>query len=89
MVDWIETNEHVYSAIYREHGDKFGVFESCTAPEGNRLLGIFLPYMLTMWGFKGADEPLIRSIATKNTMEQEKYDYKFYIALVRKDNDDD
>jgi len=39
--------------------------------------------MLTAWGFKDADAPLIRSIATKKSFEQEEYDYKYYIAVVK------
>ena len=82
-ISWVPTDKHVYGAIYREHSEHLSVFASCTAPEGNPRLGITLPYMLTAWGFKDADAPLIRSIATKKSFEQEEYDYKYYIAVVK------
>ncbi len=88
MARWIRTDKHVYGAIYREHHDKLRVFGSCSAPEGDMRLGITLPYMLTEWGFEGSDAPLIKSIATKDSMEQKDYDYKYYIALIRKEECD-
>lgn len=78
---WIPTDKHVYGAIFREHRDKFGVFASCTAPEGDPSLGITLPYILTEWGFKEAGCPIIKSIATKKTFEQKEYDYEYFIAI--------
>lgn len=87
MVTWIKTDKHVYGAIYREHYEDFSVFGTCTAPEGNPQLGISLPYILTEWGFKNADEPLIKSIATKKSFKQKDYDYEYFIALVERDEE--
>ena len=87
-VHWIKTDKHVYGAIYREHYKEFGVFGSCTAPDGDSSLCITLPYILTEWGFKGADEPIIRSVGKKPNLDQKEYDYEYFIALVVHEEDD-
>lgn len=88
-VQWLQTDKHVYGAIYREHYHELQVFGTCTAPEGNPMLGIALPYILTEWGFSRSDTPLIRSIATKDSMEQNEYDYKYYIACIKREKECD
>lgn len=56
-VTWIETTREVYAAIYREHIGQLSVFGTISRPddswEGER-------HMMTEWGFKGADAPLIK-----------------------------
>ena len=56
-VRWIETTREVYAAIYREHIGQLDVFATISRPEddwyGDR-------QMMTEWGFKGADYPLIK-----------------------------
>ena len=86
-VKWIKTDKHVYGAIYREHRKDMSVFGSCTAPDGDIRLGFENPYILTEWGFKDADEPVIKSIATKESFDQKDYDYEFFIAVFINDND--
>jgi len=86
-VKWIKTDKHVYGAIYREHYNNLGVFSSCTAPDGDLSLGLPYPYILTDWGFKGADEPLIRSVGRKDSKDQKDYEYEYFIALVTKDEE--
>jgi len=86
-IEWIETDKHVCGAIFREHREDFCVFASYTAPEVNHRLGITKSYILTEWGFKDADEPLIKSIATKKSLKQKEYDYKYYIAVYRDKKD--
>lgn len=80
MVKGTKTDKHVYGAIYREHCEALTVFGSCTAPDGDPRLGIVNPYILTEWGFKGSDDPVIRSIATKEDRHQKEYDYEYFIA---------
>ena len=84
-VKWVKTDKHVYGAIYREHHGQLKVFGTCTCPEGDLRLGIMNPYILTEWGLDGADEAIIRSIATKKTLKQKDYDYDYFIALVKYD----
>ena len=78
---WKETNKHVFHTIYLEHSKDLGVFGTCTLPEGDPRLGKMNPYILTEWGFKDADEPIMKSVATKENRQQKKYDYKYYIAI--------
>lgn len=82
-VKWIPTDKHVYGAIYREHHKELQVFGTCTAPEGNPRLGISKPYIMTEWGFRDADEPIIKSEARKDSFHQEEYDYKYFIAVYK------
>lgn len=86
-VTWIKTDKHVYGAIYREHCESLAVFGTCTAPEGDQLLGISLPFMLTEWGFRGSDAPIIKSEARKDSMDQKEYDYEYFIASVKEDTE--
>ena len=83
---WIPTNKHVYGAIYREHYEDFAVFGSMTAPEGDLSLGYPNPRIVTEWGFKDADEPIIRSAGTKNSLDQKEYDYEYWIASYTKES---
>lgn len=85
--EWIKTTKEVYRIIYIEHGENFQVFGTCSAPEGNPMLGIMRPYMLTEWGFKDAAEPIIKSIATKKNKEQKNYDYEYFISRVVENED--
>lgn len=56
-VTWVETTREVYAAIYRQHIGQLGVFGTISRGEddwyGER-------HMMTEWGFKGADFPLIK-----------------------------
>ncbi len=81
-VRWIKTDKHVFGAIYREHCDSFSVFSGCTVMDKDYELGTMHPYMLTEWGFKSADEPLIRSVARKRDADQKEWDYEHFIAHV-------
>lgn len=85
MTAWIKTTEKVYIAIYVEHNKALRVFGTCTLPEGNPRLGHINPYILTEWGFVGADEPIIKSVATKKNRHQKEYDYEYFIAKVNND----
>ncbi len=86
-VRWIKTDKHVYGAIYREHYKVLKAFGSCTCPDGDPSLGKMNPYILTEWGLDGADEPMIKSVATKDSRDQKDYDYEYFIALIKKDDD--
>ena len=79
MVVWIPTSKDVYGAIFREHTTRLTVFSGFTRMEDHS------PRMETEWGFRIADEPLIKSVATKKAVEQKEWDYEYFIALVKKD----
>ena len=86
-VIWIKTDKHVYGAIYREHYENLKPFTTCTCPEGDISLGKPNPYILTEWGLDGADESIIKSVGTKESQHQKYYDYQYFIALVKHDED--
>lgn len=82
-VEWVDTNKHVYWAIYNEHYKQLKVFATCTDPEGGYL---GTPFILTEWGFRWADEPFIRCEGRKVYKEQE-FTYNYFIASVRKEDE--
>jgi len=84
---WKKTDKHVCGTIYREHCEDFSVFESCTCPEGNPQLGVMNPYILTSWGFKGSDAPLIKCEQRKDSRHQETWDNEYFIAIPYEDED--
>lgn len=86
-VRWVETDKHVYGAIYREHYENLKPFATCTCPDGDISLGKPNPYILTEWGLIGADEPVIKSVGTKESRDQKDYDYRYFIAQVKHDKD--
>ena len=81
-VRWIQTDKHVYGAIYREHREEFCVFGSCTCPDGDMELGRVNPYILTEWGFKEATEPLIKCEQSKGSVHEKEWQFKYFIASV-------
>lgn len=85
-IKWYPTDKHVYGAIYREHYEEFSVFESFTAPEGSPEFGVMLPRIETSWGFKNSETPIIKSIATKESVDQKEYDYEYFIAIIVDDD---
>lgn len=86
-VKWVKTDKHVYGAIYREHGGNFQVFGTCTEPDGHPNIRNGKPFMLTEWGFKNADDPIIKSEASKKSVDQKDFDYEFFIAVYINDED--
>lgn len=56
-VKWVETTREVYAAIFRQHIGQLTAFGTISNSEdgyyGER-------HMMTEWGFKGADYPLIK-----------------------------
>ena len=73
---WVETTPEVYAAIYRQHiGDLtvFGSFTDVGDYSGE-------PRIMTEWGFKSADHPIIKSDRRGN-------DSIYYIAAITDDED--
>jgi hypothetical protein len=73
---WIETDKHVYGAIYREHCkdlQPFGTISDLSGAYGR-------PLMMTEWGFKNADFPIMKIEQFKDKEET-----KFYLCCVKKD----
>jgi hypothetical protein len=63
---WLTTTPEVYFAIYNQHQGELTVHESCTQMDEG-------PYMLTSWGFRDADAPLIQCVRRGD-------DYDYFIA---------
>lgn len=78
---WIKTDKHVFGAIFREHKKELQVYGSCSAPNGDIRLGYENPYLMTEYGFKSGNTPLIKIIETKEFIEQKDWDSKYFIAV--------
>ncbi len=76
-----ETTKEVFYAIYDEHKERLGVFGTVSRPDGGYYGS---PEMMTEWGFKTSDTPIIKSVAQKNNPEDE-WSWKFYIIIGIKD----
>ena len=71
MNTWHEITEETYWQIFRELVAEFSVFATCTNL-GAPIMPDLPKMILTEWGFKGQDFPLIKSVVTEE-------DKKFYI----------
>lgn len=76
-VRWIETTREVYAAIYQQHIGQLQVCATISNPEdgwhGER-------HMMTEWGFKGSDYPLIKHSERGTPSE-----HRFFIAAATKE----
>lgn len=83
---WIKTDKHVYGAIYREHHESFMVFGSFSNPTPSEIQ--FKCEMLTEWGFKGADFPLIKCVNRWDHEDRKGTEtWDFFIACPKKDDE--
>ena len=73
-VRWMQTSAEVYAVIYARHREQMTVHGTCTRLE-NSSLGDRL--ILTEWGLKGADAPLI-----KYEERGEEKEVRYFIACV-------
>lgn len=78
---WMPTEHAVYAALWAVHHQDLVVFASATREN----------YMLTAWGFKDADAPLMRSVAhcswDREAQEEDPYEWSYYIAKVVADHE--
>lgn len=86
-VTWIKTTWEVYGSIYKQHHEDLVVFSSFTNPYGDFQGGGGRPEIYTVWGFRNSDHPLIRSIGTKEDIEQKDFEWKYFIAATKKEKD--
>jgi hypothetical protein len=87
MTIWKKTTPEVYFSIYNQHKNDFGVFGTCTCPEGEPRFGKTNPYIYTEWGFKDADEPIIMCERTKESVDQKEWDDEFFLAKYYNNDD--
>lgn len=79
-VRWIETTREVYSAIYVQHFADFGVFGTISHDDHPD----YGYHMMTEWGFKGADFPIIKI----DRRDRENKATRYFIAAVNKECDE-
>lgn len=85
-MSWIKTDKHVYGSIYREHRKNLTVFSSFSNPHPSELQ--YQPEMLTEWGFKEANRPLIKSVIKWEVDKREETEtVEFYIYCAKESND--
>lgn len=78
---WVKTDKHVYGSIYREHKEDLMVFSTFSNPEPSHLSS--QPQMMTEWGFKNADAPMIKSIVKWDHLDRVKTETaEYFIARV-------
>lgn len=80
-MSWIEIPQDVYFALYQRLEGHFAVFGTCTHLEN---CSAYDARVMTEWGFKNADMPLIKSeAAPKSQMNIPKdlaeWPHKYYI----------
>jgi hypothetical protein len=84
---WLDTTVEVYAVIMARHRDQLEVHSSFSDLDG---LGYEFssgrPEMVTEWGFKNADFPLLRLTQIKGSRDQEKWDNKYEIYVPQETN---
>jgi len=77
---WIETSAEVYSVIFARHKKQLSPHSSFTDMTGSGYqFSTGRPEMMTKWGFRDADFPLLKIVQTKENESQKEWDIKFYI----------
>lgn len=77
---WIETSAEVYYVILAKHRKNLGVYSSFSDPTGNGLeFSSGRPEMITEWGFKTSDQPLIKIRQTKENESDREWEYEYFI----------
>lgn len=82
----IETSREVYAVILARHQDDLVVFSSYSNPDGDDHLGRGKPEMMTEWGLRGADFPLIRAETTWEKNPEKEYErvnekHRFWLVV--------
>jgi len=77
---WKKTTEKICIEIYKQHKDDLTVFGSYTDVDGNGYeWSSGHPEILTEWGFKGAENPLYKVLMTKETRQDKKWKYEYFL----------
>lgn len=84
-VRWIKTDKHVYGTIMREHGKDLTTFASFSNPHPSEIQ--YQPEMMTEWGLKGSDYPLLKIVTTwEDERRKETEEHKYFIAIAIKES---
>lgn len=77
---WIETSAEVYAVLRARHGKDMSVYSSFSDPTGTGYdFSTGSPEMVTEWGFKKSDDPLLKIIQVKQNEYQKEWDCKYFI----------
>lgn len=88
MCKWKKLHKYTYWQIYDQFKDKFVVFATLTDMDGQ----YGRPTIMTQWGFKNSDYPLIKSYQTKEYNHKDHrfnkdWDVEYYIISEAKKED--
>ena len=77
---WIKTSEEVSAIIFAKHRKQLEIHSSFTDITGNDYhFSDGKPKIMTEWGFKKAETPLLKIAQTKKNKEQKDWDVEFFI----------
>ena len=77
---WIETSAEVYYVIHAKHKKDLCVHASFSDPTGNGLdFSSGMPEMITEWGFKNSENPLVKIRQTKEKESDREWNNEFFI----------
>jgi hypothetical protein len=80
---WKKTTPEVYRYLRHTHWEEMQPFATITNLEGNSWLGE--RHIMTEWGFKGADAPIVK-VDERGSIEKPEVTY--WLAFVTKDDTD-
>lgn len=77
---WLETSAEVYAVIMAKHRKDFSVHSSFSDPDGFcNDFSAGKPEMVTEWGFKSSETPLLKIVQSKKDKDQKEWDSNFFI----------
>jgi len=77
---WIETSNEVYAVIFAKHRKDLQVFSSFTDMTGYGYeFSTGKPEVLTEWGFKNSETPLLKIRQTKEYESATEWNAEFFI----------
>jgi hypothetical protein len=84
---WVETTIEVYAVIMARHKKDFCVHSSFSDSTGNgHHFSTGHPEMITEWGFKDADNPLLKIEQRKENEEQKEWETTVFIHYTTSEN---
>jgi len=77
---WLETSAEVYAVIFARHKKDLSPHSSFTDMDGNGYhYSSGKPEIMTEWGFRDSDSPLLKIVQSKENKEQKEWDAQFFI----------
>ena len=77
---WLETSSEVYAVIFAKHKKDLSPHSSFTDMTGTGYdFSSGKPEIMTEWGFRNSENPLLKIIQTKESNDQKEWDAQFFI----------